>query len=138
MKSFRNFVNGEWVDAADGATTDIVDPTTGEAYATSALSGDADVDAAMSAAATAFESWRNTTPAERSLALLKLADAMEARGDEIMHLECENTGKAVRGAPRRGDGPGGRQRPVLRRGGSPPRGQVGGGVHGGHDLVRPA
>jgi len=93
MKSFRNFVNGEWVDAADGATTDIIDPTTGEAYATAALSGDADIDAAMSAAATAFESWRNTTPAERSLAMLKLADAMEARGDEIMHLECENTGK---------------------------------------------
>ena len=93
MKSFRNFVNGEWVDAADGATTDIIDPTTGETYATAALSGDADIDAAMSAAATAFESWRYTTPAERSLAMLKLADAMEARGDEIMHLECENTGK---------------------------------------------
>ena len=93
MKSFRNFVNGEWVDAADGATTDIIDPTTGETYATAALSGDADIDAAMSAAATAFETWKNTTPAERSLAMLKLADAMEARGDEIMHLECENTGK---------------------------------------------
>jgi betaine-aldehyde dehydrogenase len=93
MKSFRNFVNGEWVDAVDGATTDIIDPTTGEAYATAVLSGDADIDAAMSAAAAAFESWRNTTPAERSLAMLKLADAMEARGDEIMHLECENTGK---------------------------------------------
>ncbi|MDW3213802.1 MAG: gamma-aminobutyraldehyde dehydrogenase [Ilumatobacteraceae bacterium] len=93
MKAFRNFVNGEWVDAADGSTTDIIDPTTGEAYATAALSGDADIDAAMSAAATAFESWKNTTPAERSLAMLKLADAMEARGDEIMHLECENTGK---------------------------------------------
>ena len=93
MKSFRNFVNGEYVDAADGSTTDIIDPTTGEAYATAALSGDADIDAAMSAAATAFESWKNTTPAERSLAMLKLADAMDARGDEIMHLECENTGK---------------------------------------------
>jgi len=93
MKAFRNFVNGEWVDAADGATTDIIDPTTGEAYATAARSGDADIDAAMSAAASAFETWKNTTPAERSLAMLKLADAMEARGDEIMRLECENTGK---------------------------------------------
>jgi betaine-aldehyde dehydrogenase len=93
MKTFRNFVDGEWADAADGATTDIIDPTTGDAYAVAALSGDADIDAAMSAAANAFESWKNTTPAERSLAMLKLADAMEARGDEIMHLECENTGK---------------------------------------------
>lgn len=93
MKAFRNFVNGEWVDAADGATTDIIDPTTGVAYATAARSGDADIDAAMSAAGTAFETWKNTTPAERSLAMLKLADAMESRGDEIMRLECENTGK---------------------------------------------
>ncbi len=93
MKAFRNFINGEWVDARDGTTTDIFDPTTGTAYATAALSRAPDVDAAMVAAADAFPSWGNATPAERSLALLKLADAMEARGDEIMHLECENTGK---------------------------------------------
>ncbi|MEJ7799140.1 MAG: gamma-aminobutyraldehyde dehydrogenase [Ilumatobacter sp.] len=93
MKAFKNFINGEWVDARDGTTTDVIDPTTGQAYATAALSRAADVDAAMAAASDAFPAWSNSTPAERSLALLKLADAMEARGDEIMHLECENTGK---------------------------------------------
>ena len=93
MKSFKNFINGEWVDSVGGETTDIIDPTTGEAYATAALSRAADVDRAMDAAEAAFPAWSNLTPAERSNALLKLADAMEARGDEIMHLECENTGK---------------------------------------------
>jgi betaine-aldehyde dehydrogenase len=93
MKSFRNFVNGEWVDSKDGRTSPVVDPATGEQYAEATLSGPADVDLAMQAAATAFEDWRDSTPSERSLALFRIADAIEARGDEIMHLECENTGK---------------------------------------------
>jgi betaine-aldehyde dehydrogenase len=93
MKAFRNFVNGEWVDAADGATTDVVNPSTGEVYAQAARSGAADIDAAMSAAAAAFDGWKNSTPSDRSLALIRIADAIEARGDEIMHIECENTGK---------------------------------------------
>ncbi|NNE12431.1 MAG: aldehyde dehydrogenase family protein, partial [Ilumatobacter sp.] len=93
MRTFRNFVNGAWADAVDGETTEVVDPSTGEAFATATLSREADVDAAMQAAASAFETWRNTTPSERSLAMLKFADAMEARGDEIMRLECQNTGK---------------------------------------------
>lgn len=93
MKAFKNFVNGAWVDAADGGTTDVVNPATGEVYAHAALSRDADVDAAMAAADAAFPAWSNATPSERSTALLKVADAIEARGDEIMQLECENTGK---------------------------------------------
>ncbi len=93
MKGFKNFVNGEWVDAKDGRTTPVINPATGEQYAEAALSGSADVDAAMGAAATAFEGWSDSTPSERSLALIRIADAIEARGDEIMHLECENTGK---------------------------------------------
>ena len=93
MQAFRNFVNGEWVDAKDGRTTPIINPSTGEQYAEAALSGAADVDAAMSAASTAFESWRDSTPSDRALALIRIADAIEARGDELMHRECENTGK---------------------------------------------
>jgi len=68
MKSFQNFVNGVYVDASDGRTSAVVNPVTGEQYATAALSGGADVDAAMKAAETAFESWRDTTPSQRSLA----------------------------------------------------------------------
>jgi betaine-aldehyde dehydrogenase len=95
MKAFKNFVNGQHVDAADGRTTSVVNPTTGQQYATAPLSAQADVDAAMSAAATAFESWRDTTPSERSLALFRIADAVEARAEELIALEVENTGKPV-------------------------------------------
>lgn len=93
MRAFKNFVNAEWVDASDGRTTPIINPSTGEQYADAALSGPADVDAAMSAAAGAFEGWRDSTPSDRALALIRIADAIEERGDELMHLECENTGK---------------------------------------------
>ena len=72
MKAFKNFINGQYVDSADGRTTDVVNPATGQAYATAPLSGQADVDAAMAAAATAYESWRETTPSERSLALFRI------------------------------------------------------------------
>lgn len=95
MQAFQNFVNGQSVPAADGRTTEVVDPVTGTAYATAALSGPADIDAAMAAAATAFEAWRDTTPSERSLALFRIADAVEARGEELIAMEVENTGKPV-------------------------------------------
>ncbi len=93
MKSFKNFINGEHRDAADGRTTAVVNPSTGQQYATAPLSGEADVDAAMQAAATAYEEWRDTTPSERSLALFRIADAVEARAEELIALEVENCGK---------------------------------------------
>ncbi len=91
--TLRNFVNGQQVDAADGRTSDVINPATGEAYATAPVSSAADVDAAMQAAATAFESWRDTTPGERQLALLRIADSFESRADELIAAEVENTGK---------------------------------------------
>jgi betaine-aldehyde dehydrogenase len=91
----RNFVGGELVDAADGRTSDLVNPATGEAFGTAPLSGAVDVDAAMTAAQGAFESWRDTTPGERQLALLKIADAIEARAGELVAAESENTGKPI-------------------------------------------
>jgi len=95
MATFKNFVNGNYVEAADGRTTDIIDPSTGQKYADAALSGSADVDAAMSVAAKAFESWGQTTPSQRSLALHRIADAIEARAEEIVACEVQNTGKPV-------------------------------------------
>ncbi|MDQ3469831.1 MAG: gamma-aminobutyraldehyde dehydrogenase, partial [Actinomycetota bacterium] len=80
---------------ADGRTTSVVDPAIGEEYATAALSGPADVDAAMHAAAAAFETWRDATPSERSLALFRIADAVEARADELVAVEVRNTGKPI-------------------------------------------
>jgi betaine-aldehyde dehydrogenase len=89
----RNFVNGQYVDAKSGRTSDVVDPSTGEVYAQAPVATDADVDAAMSAAQSGFEVWREATPAERSRALLRIADAMEANADAIVDAECRNTGK---------------------------------------------
>ncbi|RZS89987.1 betaine-aldehyde dehydrogenase [Motilibacter rhizosphaerae] len=88
-----NTIGGKQVPAADGRTTDLLDPSTGQVFGTAPLSSQADVDAAVSAAAQAFEGWRDTTPSERQLALLRIADAIEARADEFVELECENTGK---------------------------------------------
>ncbi|MER7364295.1 gamma-aminobutyraldehyde dehydrogenase [Nonomuraea wenchangensis] len=89
----QNFVNGEFVDAKSGRFSDIIDPCTGEAYVQAPISGIEDVDAAYAAASAAFDSWGRTTPGERANLLLKVADAIEARADEINEAECRNTGK---------------------------------------------
>ncbi|MCM2421947.1 MULTISPECIES: gamma-aminobutyraldehyde dehydrogenase [Streptomyces] len=95
LKRLRNYINGEFRDAADGRTTDVVNPATGEVYATAPLSAAADVDAAMAAAEAAFPAWRDATPSVRQRALLKVADAIEARADELVAVESENTGKPL-------------------------------------------
>jgi betaine-aldehyde dehydrogenase len=95
LQELRNFVHGDYVPATDGSTTKVVDPSTGEAYARAPLSGPADVDAALRSAEGARQSWRDTTPAQRSLALLRMAQAVEARAEEIVAAECRNTGKPV-------------------------------------------
>jgi acyl-CoA reductase-like NAD-dependent aldehyde dehydrogenase len=91
----QNFVNGKFTDASDGRTSDVIDPSTGEVYAQAPISSRQDVDAAMQAAANAFEGWRDSTPSERSLALLKFADAVEKRAGEVIEAETRNTGKPV-------------------------------------------
>ncbi|MGN0063707.1 MAG: gamma-aminobutyraldehyde dehydrogenase [Nocardioides sp.] len=89
----RNFVGGEYVDSASDATTDIVNPSTGEVVAKAPISTDEEVDAAYVAAEQGFAQWRRTTPAERQKALLDYADALEAHAEEFTRLEGENTGK---------------------------------------------
>jgi len=95
MRKFRNFIDGKHVDAASGDTLDIVNPATGKVYATSPNSKAADIDAAMQAAARGFETWKESTPSERSLALFRIADAIEVRKDEFIAMEVENCGKPV-------------------------------------------
>jgi betaine-aldehyde dehydrogenase len=94
-RTLQNFVNGKFTEAGDGRTSDVIDPSTGEVYAHAPVSGRADVDAAMAAAANAFAGWRDATPSERSLALFRIADAIEARADELVEAETRNTGKPV-------------------------------------------
>ena len=91
----RNFIGGSYADPAEGRTAPVVDPCTEEPYASAPVSSPQDVDAAMAAAATGFETWRDTTPSQRQRALLRIADAVEARADEIIDAECRNTGKPV-------------------------------------------
>ena len=91
----RNFINGELVEAADGATTDLIDPCTGDVFATAPRSSAEDIDRACTAAQAGFEVWRDSTPGERQLALLKIADALEARADEFIAAESRNTGKPI-------------------------------------------
>ncbi|UQU62360.1 aminobutyraldehyde dehydrogenase [Couchioplanes caeruleus] len=91
----RNVVGGSRVDPADGRTAPVLDPSTGETYAHAPVSSEVDVAAAMDAAAAGFEVWRDTTPAERQRALLRIADAVEARADELVAAECRDTGKPL-------------------------------------------
>ncbi|HEX4690674.1 MAG TPA: gamma-aminobutyraldehyde dehydrogenase [Solirubrobacteraceae bacterium] len=94
-QTFKNFIDGESVDSAGGGTDAVVNPATGETFAQAPASGAEDVERAVGAARAAFDGWSNTTPGERALALLKIADAIEARGDEIARLEAINAGKPV-------------------------------------------
>jgi betaine-aldehyde dehydrogenase len=95
MKTLQNFVNGKKQDSASGQSSEIIDPVTAQPYATAPISNAADVDQAVNAAAKAFEGWRDSTPSERQRALLKIADAFEARQDELVAVESANTGKPI-------------------------------------------
>jgi betaine-aldehyde dehydrogenase len=95
MQAYRNFINGQFVDAKNGETTDVINPSTGKVYGKAVLSREADVDAAMRAAEAGFEVWRDSTPSERSLALFRIADAVEARAKDLIAAEVENTGKPI-------------------------------------------
>ena len=95
MTTLRNLIDGASVDAASGAVYDVVNPATGQAYATAPASGAEDVDRAMRAAENAFDTWGETTPKERQEALLRIAQALEDRAEEFVRVECENTGKPI-------------------------------------------
>jgi betaine-aldehyde dehydrogenase len=92
-KKLQNFVGGEYVDASDGRSSDLINPATGEVFASAPVSSQADIDRAFEVASRAFETWRDTTPSERQLALPRIADAIEERAEELVRAESENTGK---------------------------------------------
>jgi betaine-aldehyde dehydrogenase len=95
MKKLSNFINGKSVESKSGESTTLINPATGAAFATAPKSNAADVDAAFKAANDAFVHWRDSTPSIRQRALLKIADAIEERADEIIAIEVENTGKPI-------------------------------------------
>ncbi|ANF30579.1 gamma-aminobutyraldehyde dehydrogenase [Leifsonia xyli] len=89
----RNFVGGRHVDARGSDGIQLVDPATEEVYGATPISTAEDVAEAYRAAEAAFAVWGETTPAERQLALFRIADAMEERADEFADLESQDTGK---------------------------------------------
>ena len=95
MKNLQNFINGELKSSASGKTTEVINPATAAAYASAPLSNQTDVEQALNAAANAFIDWRDSTPSERQRALLKIADAFEAKQEELIAIESENTGKPI-------------------------------------------
>ena len=92
-QTLQNFINGEFVTSRGTEVLDIVNPTNGEVVAVSPISVQADVDAAMDAAAAAFRTWKRTTPSERQQLLLRLADALEANSDDLVEAQHRNTGQ---------------------------------------------
>ncbi|WP_343063897.1 aminobutyraldehyde dehydrogenase [Haloechinothrix aidingensis] len=94
MRRLRNFVDGQYSDTAEGRTAEVINPATAGVLAEAPDSGPADVDAACRAAAAAFDGgWRDSTPAQRQIALSRFADAVEARADELIAAEVDNCGK---------------------------------------------
>jgi 1-pyrroline dehydrogenase len=92
---YQNFVGGKWVDAAEGATAEILNPATGETIGEVPQGSQADVDRAVEAAKAALPEWLETTPGERAEMLLKLADAIDANTEELAQLESQNVGKPL-------------------------------------------
>jgi 1-pyrroline dehydrogenase len=93
--TIENFIGGAFAPPLGGATEPIRNPATDDVIATAPLSDASDVDAAVRAAAGAFDGWSSTPPGERALALLRIADALEARGEELSQVESLNVGKPI-------------------------------------------
>jgi len=95
VKTYQQLIGGAFVDAASGETAEVINPANDQVIASVPKSASEDVDRAVDAAETAFATWKKTTPQDRSLLLLKLADAIEERADELGRLESQNAGKPV-------------------------------------------
>jgi 1-pyrroline dehydrogenase len=95
VAQYQNFVGGKWVDAAEGGTAEILNPSTAETIAEVPEGTQADVDRAVEAAKAALPEWLETTPGERAEMLLKLADAIDATAEELAQLESQNVGKPL-------------------------------------------
>jgi len=93
--TLKNLIDGQLVDAAEGATDPVLDPATGEEIGRAPSSGPEDVDRAVKAAGRAFETWMSSTPADRQTALLKIADLVDEHADELARLESRNAGKPI-------------------------------------------
>jgi 1-pyrroline dehydrogenase len=95
VSEYKNFIGGEWVDAADGGRMEVLNPATGETIAEVPRGTAKDVDRAVEAAKKAWPEWYETTPGERAEVLLKLADLIDEHTEELAQLESTNVGKPL-------------------------------------------
>ena len=86
MKTLQNFINGKYVSPTSEKVQDLINPATGEVFAKAPVSNTSDVDKAMKSAESAFESWKDSSPGERQKAINKIADAIEARSEELIGI----------------------------------------------------
>ena len=93
IETLQNYIDGQFVASSSSETIDLISPVDESVVGRSPVSNRADVDAAVSAAERAFQTWGRSTPGDRQAALLKLADAIEANADEIVEAQCRNTGQ---------------------------------------------
>ena len=89
----KNFINNSYVASASSETFDLVNPATGQVTGQSPNSTAEDVTAAYEAARAASKTWGRMTPSARQLALLRIADAVEARGADLVEAQSRNTGQ---------------------------------------------
>src|SRR5213593_1222820 len=96
LRKQHMFIGGEWTPGQGREDQEIVNPATGKVIAHVPKGTAEDVDRAVAAARKAFDGgWSDTTPRMRSEMMLKLADAIEAAGDELAQIESENVGKPL-------------------------------------------
>ena len=87
--TYQNYIGGEWTDAADGGTMEVLNPATGETIANVPSSTAEDADRAVQVAKAALPEWLETTPRERGEILLKLAAALDDNAEELAALESQ-------------------------------------------------
>jgi 1-pyrroline dehydrogenase len=89
----KNFVGGEWVEAVEGGSMEVLNPATGQVIAEVPRGSQADVDRAVAAAKAALPDWLETTPQERAELLLALAGVIDDNAEELAAIESLNVGK---------------------------------------------
>src|SRR5271169_4871915 len=97
VRTYQNYINGEWVSGASGETFSVYYPSTEEVIAQVAAAGASDVDRAVKAARAAFDSgpWATTSAQDRGRVLFKLADKIRQNSAQLAEIECRNTGKPI-------------------------------------------
>jgi acyl-CoA reductase-like NAD-dependent aldehyde dehydrogenase len=96
LKAYRMLIGGNWVDAASGETFESVNPYTGQPWASVPQASAADVELAVGAARSAFESWRRTTGIERARLMRRLAELIASEASRIAVVETTDNGKLIR------------------------------------------